>query len=137
MLISIYTIPAFLLRVSKSKLIIDVIDAYLTDGEIAYYNLHVLEDDLQHFPKYYPLFLYRADLLARLPQIIKPLQQLDGKISETDMTKMNASAKLEKVPESQIAADFLANKLNIQVDIPTQTLFSRLYQLTIEHLISF
>ena len=114
---------------------IDVIDAYSTDGEVAYYDLQVLEDDLQHFPKYYPLFIYRADLQERMPQVIKALQQLDGKISEADMTKMNARAKLDKVPENQVAADFLAEKFNIQIDIPEETLFSRLYKLTIEHLI--
>ena len=114
---------------------IDVIDAYSTDGEVAYYDLQVLEDDLQHFPKYYPLFIYRADLQERMPQVIKALQQLDGKISEADMTKMNARAKLDKVSENQVAADFLAEKFNIQIDIPKETLFSRLYKLTIEHLI--
>jgi len=114
---------------------IDVVDAYSTDGEIAYYDLQVLEDDLQHFPKYYPLFIYRADLQERLPQVIKTLEQLDGNISEAEMTKMNARAKLDKVPENQVAADFLAEKLAIQVEVPEQSLFSRLYQLTIEHLI--
>ncbi len=114
---------------------IDVTDAYSTDGEIAYYDLQVLEDDLQHFPKYYPLFIYRADLTERMPQLIKALQQLEGNISEAEMTKMNARAKLDKVPGKQVAADFLAEKFNIQIDIPEETLFNRLYQLTIEHLI--
>jgi osmoprotectant transport system permease protein len=114
---------------------IDVIDAYSTDGEIAYYDLQVLEDDLQHFPKYYALFIYRAELAERLPQVINALQQLEGKISEAEMTKMNARAKLDKVPESQVAADFLAKKLNIQIEVPKETLFNRLYKLTIEHLI--
>ncbi len=113
---------------------IDVIDAYSTDGEVAYYDLLVLEDDLQHFPQYHPLFVYRADLTERLPQVIKPLQKLEGMISEADMTKMNGRAKLDKVPGNQVAADFLAAKLNLQIDIPKETLWSRLYQLTIEHL---
>jgi len=114
---------------------IDVVDAYSTDGEVAYYDLQVLEDDLQHFPKYYALFVYRADLQERLPQVIKALHQLEGQISEAEMTKMNARAKLDKVPGGQVAADFLAEKFKIQIDIPEETLFSRLYQLTIEHLI--
>jgi osmoprotectant transport system permease protein len=114
---------------------IDVIDAYSTDGEVAYYDLQVLADDLQHFPQYYSLFLYRADLQARLPQIIKPLQQLEGKISEVDMTKMNARAKLDKVPGRQVAADFLAEKLAVKIEVTEESLWSRLYQLTIEHLI--
>lgn len=114
---------------------IDVIDAYSTDGEIAYYDLQVLEDDLQHFPKYYALFIYRADLPERMPQVIKALQKLEGQISEADMTKMNARAKLDKVPEKQVAADFLAEQLNLQINVSKETLWSRLYQLTIEHLI--
>ena len=114
---------------------IDVIDAYSTDGEVAYYDLQVLEDDLQHFPKYYSVFIYRADLQERLPQVIKALQELEGKISEAEMTKMNARAKLDKVPENQVAADFLAEKLALKVEIPEDSLWSRLYQLTIEHLI--
>ncbi|MEK8017101.1 MAG: glycine betaine ABC transporter substrate-binding protein [Candidatus Parabeggiatoa sp.] len=114
---------------------IDVVDAYSTDGEVAYYDLQVLEDDLQHFPKYYALFVYRADLTERMPQVIKALHQLEGQISEEEMTKMNARAKLDKVPGGQVAADFLAEKFKIQIDIPEETLFSRLYQLTIEHLI--
>jgi osmoprotectant transport system permease protein len=113
---------------------IDVIDAYSTDGEIAYYDLQVLEDDLQHFPEYLPLFIYRTDLEDK-PQIIKALQQLEGQISEADMTNMNARTKLDKVPGNQVAADFLAQKLNLKIDIPKETLFSRLYQLTLEHLL--
>ena len=114
---------------------IDVIDAYSTDGEIAYYNLQVLEDDLQHFPQYNSVFIYRADLSERAPQVIMALQKLVGNISEAEMIKMNAHAKLDKVPESQVAADFLAEKLAIQVDITKNSFWSRLYQLTIEHLI--
>lgn len=114
---------------------IDLMDAYSTDGEIAYYNLQVLEDDLQHFPKYYSLFVYRSDLLERTPQITVALQKLVGNISEAEMIQMNARAKLDKVPESQVSADFLAEKLAIQVDIATDSFWSRLYQLTIEHLI--
>ncbi len=46
---------------------------------------------------------------------------------------MNGTATLDKVPESKVAADFLAKKLNLQIDIPEETLC--LYQFTIEHLI--
>ena len=114
---------------------IDVMDAYSTDGEIAYYNLQVLEDDLQYFPQYYSVFVYRLDLLERIPEITVVLQKLVGKISEAEMIQMNARAKLDKVPESQVAADFLAKKWAIKVDTTTNSFWSHLYQLTIEHLI--
>ncbi|HIE02393.1 MAG TPA: ABC transporter permease subunit [Thiotrichaceae bacterium] len=114
---------------------IDLMDAYSTDGELAYYNLQVLEDDLHHFPDYYPLIIYRADLAERMPQVIAALQKIVGNITETEIRQMNGTATLDKVPESKVAADFLAKKLNIQIDIPEETLFSRLYKFTIEHLI--
>jgi len=114
---------------------IDVMDAYSTDGEVAYYDLQVLEDDLHHFPEYYPLIVYRADLAERMPQVVAALQKIVGNISEVEMRQMNGTATLDKVPENQVAADFLATKLNLQIDIPEETLFNRLYQLTIEHLI--
>jgi len=114
---------------------IDLMDAYSTDGELAYYNLQVLEDDLHYFIKYYPLIIYRADLAERMPQVVAALQKIVGKISETEIRQMNGSATLDKVPESKVAADFLAKKFNIQINIPEETLFSRLYKFTIEHLI--
>jgi len=67
--------------------------------------------------------------------VVAALQKIVGNISEVEMRQMNGTATLDKVPENQVAADFLATKLNLQIDIPEETLFSRLYQLTIEHLI--
>ena len=68
-----------------------------------------------------------------MPQVIAALQKIVGKINETEMMQMKSTATLDKVPESKIAADFLAKKLNLQIDIPEETLC--LYQFTIEHLI--
>jgi osmoprotectant transport system permease protein len=114
---------------------IDLMDAYSTDGELGYYNLQVLEDDLDYFIDYYPIILYRADLAQRMPEVITALQKIVGNISISEMIQMNGTATLDKVPESQVAADFLERKLNLEIKIPEETLWSRLYQLTIEHLI--
>jgi osmoprotectant transport system permease protein len=114
--------------------VIDLMDAYSNDGELAYYNLQVLEDDLHHFTDYYPLIVYRADLVERMPQVISALQPLVGNISATEIREMNGMASLDKVPESQVAADFLAKKFNIQINLPEETLWTRLSQLTLEHL---
>ena len=115
---------------------IDVTDGYATDAEIAYYDLHILEDDRQHFPKYHAVLLYRADLPERVPQIVTALQKLVGNISDAEMVKMNARAKLEKVAESRVAADFLAAKFAVKSEVITEeTVLSRFYKHTIEHLI--
>ncbi|HEX3035231.1 MAG TPA: glycine betaine ABC transporter substrate-binding protein, partial [Thermodesulfobacteriota bacterium] len=50
---------------------IQVTDLYSTDAEIRYYNLRTLKDDLNHFPEYNAVLLYRKDLKTRAPQALK------------------------------------------------------------------
>jgi osmoprotectant transport system permease protein len=90
---------------------IDVTDPYSTDPEIRYYGLRVLQDDLRVFPKYYAVLLYRTELTQEAPEVVKALLELEGRISLSAMLEMNARAKPktgERVPESRVAADFLA-----------------------------
>ena len=84
-------------------------DLYSTDAEIAYYGLRVLDDDLGYFPAYNAVLLYRDSLAARAPQALAAILQLAGRISQPAMVKMNARAKLDKIPEERIAADFLTS----------------------------
>lgn len=92
---------------------IDATDLYSTDAEIAYDHLIVLQDDLHHFPDYQAVFLYRADLGRRAPTLVAALHQLEGKISQGDMIAMNQQAKIQKLPESQIASGFLGRVFHI------------------------
>ncbi|UCH46109.1 MAG: ABC transporter permease subunit [Nitrospiraceae bacterium] len=113
---------------------IDAMDLYATDAEIQYYKLQTLTDDLSHFPEYNALILYRADLEARAPGIISALSRLEGLISEPEMILMNARAKLDRIPESKIAADFLAARLSLDAEAHGETVMSRFWQHTYEHL---
>ncbi|KOR29871.1 amino acid ABC transporter permease [Achromatium sp. WMS1] len=113
---------------------IDITDAYATDAEIAYYDLKVIEDDLEYFPRYDAVFLYRSDLAQKAPHLITQIQQLAGNISASEMIQMNKRAKLDKVPSRQVAADFLAQKFSIYVDVTRIPLWYTLYKLTLEHL---
>jgi osmoprotectant transport system permease protein len=88
-------------------------DLYSTDAEIAYYKLRVLEDDRRCFPEYRAVFLYRADLAQRAPAAVEAIKALEGRIDEKRMIAMNRAAKLERVSESQVAADFLAQRLSV------------------------
>ena len=47
-----------------------MIDLYSTDAEIDYYNLAALEDDLNHFPQYFAVVLYRQDTENKYPKAI-------------------------------------------------------------------
>lgn len=86
---------------------IDVMDLYTTDAEIAYYGLRALEDDRGYFPEYQAVFLYRADVDQRFPVFVQRINELAGTISAQEMVLMNARAKIDRVPEVRVAADFL------------------------------
>src|SRR6266705_2413406 len=47
---------------------VDVIDVFSTDGQLARYDLVVLEDDRHFFPQYAAVLLARASLPERLPR---------------------------------------------------------------------
>jgi osmoprotectant transport system permease protein len=113
---------------------IDATDVYTTDAEIAYYGLCTLEDDLHYFPVYTAVFLYRTDLESRAPQVIAALRKLDGQISESDMTRLNELAKVERVPEGKVAAEYLAEHLSIDSGVHVETVAERIWKHTKEHL---
>jgi len=72
---------------------IDVKDAYSTDAKIAAYDLATLGDDLQFFPRYDAVFLYRLSLAG---STINALRKLEGTIGETKMIRLNAEAERTK-----------------------------------------
>jgi osmoprotectant transport system permease protein len=85
---------------------IDVMDVYSTDAKIERFKLRVLEDDRRFFPRYDAVLLYRADLPRRLPRQFELLKQLEGRIDERQMIRMNAAAELEGRSFAQAAALF-------------------------------
>jgi len=87
---------------------VDVIDIYSTDAKIDKYGLVVLADDRGYFPRYDAVLLYRADLPQRLPRTWQALQELQGKIDDAAMRRMNASAELDGTSFQAVAATFLA-----------------------------
>ncbi|CAN5309381.1 glycine betaine ABC transporter substrate-binding protein [soil metagenome] len=115
---------------------IDVTEVYTTDGEIAQYDLLVLEDDRNFFPAYQAVWLYHADLEARSPDAVKQLLKLEGRISEAEMQRMNGRAQGEgKEDERQIAAEFLNRSLGMTAaDSADRTLAARVLETTSEHL---
>src|SRR2546429_4247929 len=69
---------------------IEVKDAYSTDAKIAEYDLVTLDDDLQFFPRYEAVFLYR---LALPESTITALCKLESTIDEQKMIRLNAEAE--------------------------------------------
>ena len=114
---------------------IDVTDLYSTDAEIAYYHLRVLQDDRHYFPDYHAVWLYRADLAKRYPAAVAALKRLEGQIDEAAMVQMNARAKLDRVPEATVAADFLRRTLDQSSTAQVAGPWQSFWRHTKEHLL--
>lgn len=112
---------------------IDVTDAYSTDAEIRHYRLRVLDDDLEYFPAYQALFVYRTDLLERAPRAVAVLERLVGAITARDMIRMNAAVKIEGRSEGAVAAEFLAARFGIESTARPPGRGGALFERTIEH----
>ena len=93
---------------------LDLIDLYATDAEIRYYRLVTLEDDLRHFPEYQAVLVHRLDSATRHPEVFQALGRLAGRMDAPTMTALNARAKLEKVPERQVAAEWARVELGVR-----------------------
>jgi len=118
---------------------IDVVDLYSTDAEIEYYDLVVLEDDLRHFPRYEAVFIYRADLDERAPEVVAAIERLQGAISQEEMTQMNVRVKPQdarrRVSASRAANDFLRQRLGMDLELAESTAAERIARHTLEHLL--
>lgn len=114
---------------------VDVVALYSTDAEISYYDIRTLEDDRDFFPSYDAVILYRSEVGARFPEVVRGVESLAGLFPESDMIALNAKAKIEGVPEKLIAAKFLERKLGIDSEYRVRTFRERLLQRTLEHLV--
>jgi len=80
---------------------------------------------------YDALFVCRDDVQPRVREI---LDRLAGRIDARAMTRMNARAKLDREPETQIAADFLREQFNVDSHPQERSRVERIWQRTREHL---
>jgi osmoprotectant transport system permease protein len=113
---------------------IEAMDLYATDPEIRKYDLVVLEDDLHVFPRYDAVLLYRRDVAGWAPGAIGTLERLRGRIDAPAMTALNARVKLDHLPESQVAAAFLASTFGVATDARPPSAARAILQRAAEHL---
>jgi len=88
----------------------DVGELFMTDGQIAEYDLVVLSDNLGFFPVYEVAPLVRSDALASLKGLREVLEKLAGKITPADMQAMNKAVDLDAQSAASVAAAFLSSK---------------------------
>ncbi|MCH7990671.1 MAG: ABC transporter permease subunit [Planctomycetes bacterium] len=113
---------------------IHVIDTYSTDAKIKLYHLRILDDDLNMFPQYNAVLLYRKDLETRLPQVVKAFLRLEGVLSEEEMTAWNARVELDRISESVVAAEFLHESFGIEIFVESESRAERIWRNTKKHL---
>jgi len=68
---------------------VDIVAGNSTDGLIEALDLVALEDDAHYFPPYDAVPIARAPTLAQFPELRAALADLAGKVSATDMRRMN------------------------------------------------
>jgi len=114
---------------------VDVIDAYGTDPEIAYYDLVTLEDDRGFFPEYRAVLLYRQALQASRPDAVRALGALAGSLDVARMRAMNEAVQIDRARESDVARDFVGDAFGLQAEADrTRSLFDRIAPRVGEHL---
>lgn len=86
---------------------IDLADAYTTDGLLSQFDLRLLRDDQGFFPGYYAIPVMRQEVAQRYPRSWAAILQLAGRISEAEMTRMNAQIESKQATPSQVAREFL------------------------------
>ncbi|KSU62821.1 glycine/betaine ABC transporter substrate-binding protein [[Bacillus] enclensis] len=89
---------------------VDIIPAFTTDGRIERYNLKSTEDDKGFFPPYDAAPIIRQEVLKEHPEVEDVLNELAGKISEKDMSEMNAKVDIDKKEPKDVAREFLISK---------------------------
>lgn len=89
---------------------IDLTDAYTTDGTLPQFDLVLLTDDREFFPKYYGVVVARAEIAQRFPRTWAALRRLDGLLSEETMIRLNAAVDNKQASVDETARSFLRER---------------------------
>jgi osmoprotectant transport system permease protein len=86
---------------------VDVIDGYSTDGQIARYDLVVLQDDRAFFPPYEAAALLSARAAGRA-DVVAALARLSGRLDENTMRGLNERIEVQSQDIAKVARDALS-----------------------------
>jgi glycine betaine/choline ABC-type transport system substrate-binding protein len=89
---------------------IDFAAGNATDGLIPALDLMALEDDRHYFPPYEAVPVIRKQALQQHPEIASVLADLEGKISDQEMQKMNYSVDAQHRDTQDVVREFLRSK---------------------------
>ncbi len=89
---------------------VDLVAGNSTDGLIAARDLVILEDDKHYFPPYDAVPIVRPDALNRFPGMNAAIEELAGKISDSEMRRMNYAVDGEHRDIAEVAQEFLQSE---------------------------
>lgn len=89
---------------------VDIVAGNSTDGLIDPLGLVALDDDLHYFPPYDAVPVVRQSALAQYPQLRGALAELAGKVSASDMRRMNYAVDRQLADPAQVVREFRASK---------------------------
>jgi osmoprotectant transport system permease protein len=89
---------------------VDFIAASSTDGLIPVLNLVILEDDKKYFPPYQAIPIFNQQILQKYPELTDTINQLGGKISTTEIQKMNYQVDNQSQPVEKVVSEWLKSQ---------------------------
>lgn len=117
---------------------IDVTDAYTTDGALSQFELTLLQDDREFFPKYLGIVVMRSEIAECFPKTWQSLERLEGALSNKQMTDLNAQIDVKRRTAADVAREFLIERQMVAKDAPeppkTSSTREGLWSATLEHL---
>jgi osmoprotectant transport system substrate-binding protein len=85
---------------------VDIVAGNSTDGLIDSLGLVALQDDKHYFPPYDAVPIIRQSTLARFPQLREALAELAGKISASDIRRLNYAVEGQLQDPAEVVRQF-------------------------------
>ena len=89
---------------------VDIVAGNSTDGLIDALSLVALDDDRQYFPPYDAVPIVRQSTLAQFPQLRAALADLAGKLSASDIRRLNYAVDAQHQDAAAVVRSFRASK---------------------------
>jgi len=86
---------------------VDVIDGYSTDGQVARYDLVILDDVRHIFPPYEAAALVGPSLWREQPRAVVSLSRLSGRLDAPTMRRLNRRVEIDRATPADVAHDAL------------------------------
>lgn len=89
---------------------VDFIATNSTDGLIQVLDLVMLQDDKKYFPPYQAVPVFNQEILEKYPELVTTINQLGGKISTSEIQKMNYQVDNQSQPVEDVVREWLKSQ---------------------------